>query len=143
MKTEQGQRVAQQASIDQSGGDLLEAGGGRCAIDQGHAIKQGGRADRADDQVLEAGLERLAATEVGAAERVKRDREQLQRDKEGHQIVRHGQHHHAERRSHQQGQEVGSAGLLAGGIALGEQDRGRGCSQDQQRENHSEAVNPQ
>jgi hypothetical protein len=61
------------------------------AVDEREPVEQRRRPQRADDQVLEPRLERLLAAERRSAQHVERDREQLERDEQGDEVLRLGE----------------------------------------------------
>ena len=64
--------------------ELHRAGG---AVDQRQAVEQRRRADRPDHEVLEPGLERRAPAQLGGAQHVERDRQQLDADEQRDQVL--------------------------------------------------------
>ncbi len=118
---DQHQRIPEHARLADPVRDAGEVGGPGAAVDEGHPVEQGRRAERADDQVLEPRLQRLLAAEVGRAEDVEGDREGLDRDEEGDQVLRLGQQHHPQHRAEQQRVVLARAGLLDRGLAHREQ----------------------
>ena len=68
--------------------------------------------ERADHEVLEAGLQGDEAVAVEGVEDVERDREQLEADEDGQQVVRLGHHHGADGGPQQQRRRTRRSGAL-------------------------------
>ena len=93
-------RVAQQAVSGAAGGDRVgdaaELGRAGGAVDQRQPVDQRGRAHRADHQVLQPRLQRALAPELRGTEHVERDRQQLEPDEQGHQVLGRDEDRHAQ-----------------------------------------------
>ena len=99
---------------------LRRAGG---SVDQRQAVEQRGRAHRPDHQVLEAGLQRGPAPQLGRAQHVERDREQLEAHEEHDQVLGAGQDHHAGDRRQQERVVLAVRGLARGAAPQRQHDR--------------------
>ena len=82
--------------------DRGEVGRAGRAVEQREPVEQHRRAERADDQVLEARLERVLAPQLGRAQHVERDREQLEADEQRDEVRRAREHDHPEHGEQQQ-----------------------------------------
>ena len=107
----------------------------RGPVDEREAVQERRRPDRADHEVLEPRLERGGATQLGRAQHVERDREQLDSDEQRDQVGGLGEHDHAGDRPEQQGVVLAVAGLAGGDRA----DRQRHADQPGHVEEHREA----
>ncbi len=121
-------------------GDLGEPGRPGRPVDQGEPVQQRGRADRSDDQVLEPGLERARPVELGRAEDVQGDREELETDEQGDEVGRADQDQHAGHRSEQE-RVVLAVGRLPGGERPPREERRRDPGgRDHERQDQRQAV---
>ncbi len=118
--------------------EKLERAGG--AVEQRQAVEQGGRADRADHEVLEAGLQRGGAAQLGGAEHVERDRQQLDADEQRQQALGLGQQDHAGDRAEQQRVVLALAGLARRAVAQRQQHGDDAGDVEQHREAERERV---
>ena len=98
-------------------GELHRAGE---AVDQRDAVQEEAGRERAEQEVLERGLLAEQATAPGEpAEQVQRQREHLERDEHGQQVVGRGEQQHAADREHRERVDLGVVQALGGGLALG------------------------
>ena len=89
-------------------------------VDQRDAVDEEAGAERAEQEVLHRRfLAEQAAATGQAAEQVERQREHLERDEHGQQVVGGREHQHAADREHHQREDLGVLEALGRGLALG------------------------
>jgi len=108
--------------------DVTEVEGARISEGQRHTVQEDGRAECAEQEVLQRGfLAQQPAAPCHTAQDVQRERQHLESDEHGQQIVGGGEDHHAGKREQQQREDFGL--LLTGGdgltLGLGTGHRGR------------------
>src|SRR5207245_1753595 len=111
----------------------------RRAVDERRAEEQERRAEAADDQVLEPRLERAFELDVDRAEDVERDREPLEREEEGHQVVRADEERYARTGRGEEGVVLGDV-LAAAAFGVGAADGEQACTGDDDLRERREPV---
>jgi hypothetical protein len=86
-------------------------------VEHGHPVEQHARGERAKHEVLHGCLRRDRRVALERHHRVEREREQLEPQVEGEQVVRRDHHHHAERREQRQHEELAAEEPARGDVA--------------------------
>ncbi len=118
-------------------GEVRGAGG---AVDERDAVEEDGRREGAEQEVLEPGLLRGEALAVERGEHVQRDREDLERQEDGDEVVGRRHQHHAGGRAQHQREVLGALEVLAPQVAAGQQQREQGGAEDHRLHEHREPV---
>ncbi len=137
------QRVGDADLVADRRGDRGKVGGPGGAVDERQPVEERGRPDGADHQVLEARLERLLLPHPAAAEHVERDRQQLEPDEQGDEVVGRGEHGHPANRREQQRVVLAAAGLADARRPQREQHREEAGGVEQDRQAERERVHHQ
>ena len=123
--------------------DVVDVGGSGGAVDHGHAVEEERGGERAEQKILQRRLGAFRGAAAHAGKNVGRDRRNLQRDEDQHQLDGGRHQHHAD------GAEENQSVILAAGtdalhievIKRGEDDDQRNHQHDHMEE-HAEGVNP-
>ena len=109
-------------------------------VQQAHAVQQHGRREHAEQVVLDAGLVRLDVTLAPRGQHVGRDRQQLERHEDAHEVARRGHHHHAEHAAQHQDVELTLVVAALFELGLAHQDHDVGDEQEQRLEDQRVVV---
>ena len=130
----------EQRGLGEEVGDTGEVRGAGAAVDERDAVEEHGRRERPEQEVLEAGLLRGRAPAVERGEHVERDRQDLEGEEDGDEVVRRRHQHHAGGRAQHQREVLGPFEVLALQVARRQQQREQRREQHDRLGEHREAV---